>query len=84
MHYRNLEFDGGAHVKTDSTGPEMTTFEAAHEAILRAARLLDAEAEELEADGGPGVFNQKEKSIAAQTLRNAASKVRAMPVAPRS
>ncbi|MBG6089868.1 hypothetical protein [Actinomadura viridis] len=71
-------------MKTDSTGPEMTTFEAAHEAILRAARLLDAEAEELEADGGPGVFNQKEKSIAAQTLRNAASKVRAMPVAPRS
>lgn len=72
-------------MKTGSSHPEMTTFEAAHEAILRAARLLDAEAEELEAGGGPGIFNEDQRSIAAQTLRNAARKVRSMPiVAPRS
>lgn len=43
-----------------------------------AATKLIQEAEELEAGGGPGVFNEDQRSIAAQTYRNAASKIRNM------
>jgi hypothetical protein len=47
-----------------------------------AAGRLDMEAEELEAGGGPSVFDEDQKSIAAQTWRNAANRLRSMPMPP--
>lgn len=51
---------------------------SARDALNEAARLLDNEAEDLEAGGGPAVFNETERSVAAQTYRNAARKVRGL------
>jgi hypothetical protein len=61
------------HVTEDATTLELwSRFRA------EAARQLDNEAEELDAGGGAGIFNDHDKDIAAQTYRNAATKIRNM------
>ncbi|TDD97667.1 hypothetical protein [Actinomadura rubrisoli] len=57
---------------------KITAETAPRDALGEAARLLDAEAEELEAGGGADIFNEDQRSIAAQTYRNAARKIRSL------
>lgn len=47
-----------------------------------AAERLDWAAEEYEAGGGSNLFGPEQKSIAAQEWRNAATKIRNMPMPP--
>lgn len=47
-----------------------------------AAERLSGQAEDLQAGGGPDILNEEQKDIAAQTWRNAASKIGNMPMPP--